>query len=152
VEHVCKFITSNAVRICIERTISALDSSGYALKNKNVAYAPTYKDKATGDLVPKEMFYYKDLVIPKDTALSKPFKTLRNFTSTGLKGGTFTVSELWNVLKHYQAGCVIRQWGRRPIAQVSDWLASQMMLYHSSWNPGSRLRVWVDAVQVVVST
>ena len=143
---------SNAVRICIERTISALDSSGYALKNKNVAYAPTCKDKATGRMIPQEMFYWKEIVIPKGTNLSKPFNTLKNFTSTGPKG-KFKVSDLWNVLKHYQAGCVMRDWGdasnrtRFRLGGLSDDVVHLILV---PWV--AAVRVWVDAVQVVVST
>lgn len=143
---------SNAVRTCIERTISALDSSGYALKNKNVAFAPTYKDEATGLMIPKEMFYYKDIVIQKGTGLSKPFNTLKNFKSTGPKG-TFTVSELWNVLKHYQAGCVVRSWddkAHRTKFRMGGLSDDVVQLILVPWV--KTVWVWVNAVQVVVST
>jgi hypothetical protein len=103
-------------------------------------------------MIPKEMFYFKDLVIPKGTDLSKPFKALRNFTSTGPKG-TFTVFEMWNVLKHYQAGCVMRDWGVKSnrthfrLGGLSDDVVPLILV---PWVKA--VRVWVDAVRVAVST
>jgi hypothetical protein len=63
------------------------------------------------------------------------------------------VFEMWNVFKHYQAGCVMRGWGIKTnrahfrLGGLSDDVVQLILV---PWVEA--VRVWVDAVRVVVST
>ena len=126
---------SNAVRICLERMASALDCSGYFLKHIDVNYAP-----------PMEKFYFRQLVIKKNTALSKPYSNLVNFAVDGTHG-KFNVIDVWNVMKHFRAPEVTQNWDdtNRRVKFVLGGLTKDVLgEVLIPW--GALVKVWMAAV------